>query len=258
MSDENGFEDDLLRRLEKVTPPDLEGARKRAVTAAWIQMSSNRAERSRAWRPVALASLALLAVLLLSTLTAPGQAVAEWVGQRFGIGEPGGQPTLVEFRERIESGGETSTVIARGPLATGGHFEILTWAQTPGDLRCFGFDIPHLPSIISTCFDQNLPPGSDLHVMSVAGNEDGYLLVGRASPAVASVRVESQGAPLDAQLIKIDRSLLTRLGIDHPLRFIISEIEPNSKVIDLTAKAVNGKTLTALSIPVSNIPMEHP
>ena len=96
----------LIRRLEELEPPEIDGARDRAKLAARVRLSQGPVGAGsptpanetaeflpRLWRSRRAAAgllIALALALLATTATGPGQALAEWIGQQVGLGRPGG------------------------------------------------------------------------------------------------------------------------------------------------------------------------
>lgn len=275
-----GDDRELERRLGRLTPGGVNEARERARLAARVHcaapasardasrpaVASSSGRRGRGARrivrllPATLSGSALLTILLLATLTTPGQAVAEWVGERFGIGQPGGPPTMTELRELTDGSSDTGAaiVIASGRDPNGNSFEILTWTENATGHRCFGLDIPGLSALTNICIDRDLPTNAGLQIMSLNGNESGYFLIGRITPDVASVRALFRGNPIEVQRLKVSQSLLTRVGIDRSFHFIVSSIRTSrGGPIEITARAANGQILAVNSIAVPSIGLEH-
>lgn len=252
----------LTRRLRELAPPDPEGARERALAAARAAPSRSTA---RSPRPrTRLATLAFAAIAAAGFLTPPGQAVATWVAERIGIGEPGGEPTLRQLRQGWNRGtiadGVPAHVLARGP-APYGHYEFITFRSNRDGAHCFEFNLPEmrnsggggcepLPARRGLALDvslgvaghPDLPPGES--VQSVGG---------RVSADIATVEVRLDGRLAATRLTEIPAGLATRLGFERPFGFFVAfpEGAAGGGLIEVTARGANGAELAreVLSLP---------
>lgn len=114
-------------------------------------------------------TVAVAAALLLGAvvaITPTGEAVARWVGDVLGIGEPGGRPSLdVEVRPPRDPSAEGEgriedarpTVLAAGRLS-GYRLEIVSSKSSSGS-GCWGLELPEIPFHMAACPGYPLPAG---------------------------------------------------------------------------------------------------
>ncbi len=234
----------LERRLRRLSPANLDPARERAKLAARVTMSTARANgqglarsaAARQARPALfdaphLAVLGALAALILVGLVAtpPGRAFTSWVGDRVGLGEPGGHPTLQGPRALAMPGQASGTayvlVRGRGPA---GLYEYVTYRSKAkrGDggsagARCFELDLPSrkalqgagcgLPSE-SMGLKVDAPGGAGGNVSPEA---EVRFVSGRVSEDVASVDVKLNGRSIPVDLRPVRGPLAHRVGLPH-------------------------------------------
>lgn len=240
----------LKRRLESLAPPNLDDARERAKLAARVKMSRARVRDLSSTRPALarkarpglfrtshLAVMASLGVLALVGLiaTPPGQAITSWIGDRVGLGQPGGHPSLKKLREhafKSEKGG-TAHVLIRGH-GPAGPYEYITYLAHEGPknkkrlVRCFEIDLPKRRALQGgSC---GLPAGKmglKLDAPGSAGGNVGpeaevHFATGRVSEDVASVDVELDGRSVPVQLRTVPAVLTESLGLPRPFKVFVA------------------------------------
>ena len=120
----------LIQRLGGLEPPRLDEARESAVAAVQDRLRAaaggSRRERQATHVRAAVALVAAALVLTaFAVLTPPGRAFTSWVGERIGLGEPGGHPTLQSLRHFATSetaaAGQPAYVLVSGPVPGGGR-----------------------------------------------------------------------------------------------------------------------------------------
>lgn len=223
----------------------------------------------------ALILLFALALAAAGVFTAPGGAVAGWVGDRLGIGgpgEPGGPPALRQLNEGWAKGtdleGRDQYVLVVGPV-TGrerSRYEFITYdreppANHPGwpDGPCFKLDLTQERSMYSQGCGV-LPNGGEFAYSGVGGGHgtpyrDGAgkvrfrdelsLLSGRVGPRVAVVEARVDGRPVPVQLRPIPAGLRERLGLGGPFGFFVGFFSgtPRGGTVEVTARAAGGEPL---------------
>lgn len=220
----------------------------------------------RAWRGAPLrarlvaAVAVILALVALSAFTAPGGAVAGWVGEQLGFGEPGGPPSLSQLRAKWTQGtgaeGQPAYVLLVGPAPRGDRYELITYRtrKAPGlrwpanGARCFELDITKARSSGSAGCGV-LPVGSHLYAPGVAGNSDPdkelAYLAGRASMAVDSIGLTFKGRPVEVELRPIPEELVERFKLTRPFQFFIAFWDDARRggELKLVARDATGKVL---------------
>lgn len=254
----------LIDRLAQLDSPDGEMSRKRAIGAvprrvrAAAAVGGGRA-RSLSVRTAAVAAALLLAMTSFALFTPPGHAVTSWVGDRFGTGEPGGEPSLGEFREIGDRGtpaeGQPARVLHVGP-APGGRYEFITYRPRTGEdgqagtwpvsEPCFEVDLTQLRA--KTGQDCGvLPGGPNLYLTTgVAGEDSGTVFIsGRTSSAVSSLEATRDGEPLEVELVPIPLELVERLELGQTFNFFIAFVDgaESGGTISVTARDSSGRVL---------------
>lgn len=254
----------LSRRLRALHPPALEAARERgaAEVAARIAAARAGADRRRAGlrARVALASAAVLAVLVAAAvLTPPGRAVTSWVGERIGLGQPGGHPSLQSLRhfafEESDARGQPAYVLVRGPGPRDGHYELVTYryprrpgARFPANgARCYEIETTEPQGLYGGGCGP-VPASGGLVFDGAGGNADpgvGFrFAAGRVSADVASVEVTLDGRPLPVELRPIPADLIEGLHIRRPFKFFIAFFDfRRSGRLVATARDADGRVL---------------
>ncbi|MEZ5076685.1 MAG: hypothetical protein R2725_04505 [Solirubrobacterales bacterium] len=242
------MDDKLVRELAALGPPDIDRARARAVplVAERVQTAKlgRRQRTSRTRLAFAGFALGLFVLLAASALwTAPGQAVATWIGERFGAGEPGGPPALEELRTSWNRGtvadGQPAYVLAAGPALHGGQYELVAYrpkrrsgaTPTEDETPCFELILRQERSSTSQGCGV-LPEGDDLFASGAVGGwgrsgKETFYTTGRTSMEVESVDVRFNGSLVSSELAPIPEQLIGRLGIEKPFKFFIAFL-PNA------------------------------
>lgn len=146
--------------------------------------------------------LALIAILALSPA---GNAVASWIGDVFGIGEPGGAPTLQapsEVRNSpTESSGGPATVMAALPLSDGSRVEMVVWMNKAG-LPCIAADLSGMSQSTWRCLSPSeMELKRAVQVDAVrwvrvgSGQKEKTFIVGRALRDVAELQLVAAHNP---------------------------------------------------------------
>ena len=236
--------DRLGEQLEEIQIPSSADRRQAALIVAMREVVERQQSSSspRALRGLRAALAAGLLIVVVVAFTPPGRAAAEWIAERVGIGEPGGEPSLKEFREFTTEGtiaeGRRATVVARGPTPHGGHYELLTFKEKRYGSRCYELNIADAqgrpfsssggsceragaPAQGAGAAAQPLPASGGLRIdstgTSILPDRELQSVVGRVSADVESVEVSFNG-PLETQLIPVDEALAEELGIEHPFQ----------------------------------------
>lgn len=258
----------LTRRLELFEAPELEPSCERAKRAIRGQLRASGAGSGRKRRPVgarvrfaAVFAALCLALAAGALFTPPGQAVTSWIGERLGIGQPGGPPTLRELRAFAAEGNEREDlpayVLLRGPAPGAGHYELLTFRMKdePGQLwpatgaRCFELNLPEARALYgASC---GLPPA--VHGVLVDGPFGGSApggryrsyLTGRVSEDVAAVEVEIDGRPVSVELRSIPEELIERFAIRRPFKFFFASLPgaQHGGLLTVTARDAGGQAV---------------
>lgn len=255
----------LIQELAALGPPDIDRARAHAAVAIGEQVhTARRGQPQRTQRShVAIAGVALAISVVLAAAalwTSPGQAVATWIGERFGAGEPGGPPALEAQRESWNRAtvaeGQPAYVLAVGPAPASGRYEFIGYRPKAAAVRTPETDTP--------CFELNLPKerssanqgcgifpeGGVLFSNGFAGGfgrsgVETIYTAGRASMDVASVEIQFNGSPVEAELASIPVSLLGRIGVEKPFKFFIAFLPGGAEGGELlvTARDEGGQEL---------------
>lgn len=256
----------LVRRLEGLFPPGMEAARERAALAAGAGFDAaplvSRSGLTRRPAPGLALAVALL-IVLATALTPAGQAAAGWVGERVGIGDPGGQPTLETLRHAWhagEDGGGPAYVLADGPEPQGGHYELVTYRQPGEAAPCLELDLTAARSGYGGLGCE--PLTGDLQA-TWGGNADPdqaiRYVAGRVSDDVDSVRVEFGGRPVPVELTAVPKSLAGRVGIDRPFKFFIGfSDDMGTGRFEVSARDAAGRQLAHESLEAIAVPAVTP
>jgi hypothetical protein len=248
----------LIGRLGALKPPDTDLARERAIETVPARVRAARSGkpcRPRRFSPrlVTAAASVLVALVAFSLLTAPGHAFTSWVGDRLGLGQPGGHPTLQSLRHHAMQGtsgaGQPAYVLLRGPGPLGGHYEFITYRTKPepgkefpaNGARCFQLEFPEARNLFSAgC---GLPPASSGLLYGGVGGNSGpgtayQFASGRVSDDVAAVDFEVDGRAIPVELRPIPTDLIERLHIRRPFRFFIAFLDGDlrSGTVTVTAR----------------------
>lgn len=266
----------LIDRLGALQPPDPDLARMRAIETlpARIHVArSGRRRRAHHLRPrlATASSLFLVALAAFSLLTAPGHAFTSWVGDRLGLGQPGGHPTLQSLYHHAVLGtggeGQPAYVLLRGEGPLGGHYEFITYRMKPepggefpaNGARCFQLEFPETRNLFNAgC---GLPPAhGGLIYGGVGGNSapgTAYQFAsGRVSDDIATVDFEVDGRAVPVELRSIPADLVERFQIRRPFKFFVAFIEgarPGAAVT-VTARDSEGRPVARRTSTLSGFP----
>lgn len=244
----------LDRQLSTLEPVEIDAARHRAAAAVadGVEAASRSEGRRPHLRTGGVAAALCAGLLAFAALTAPGQAVTAWAGERLGIGEPGGPPSLEELRASWNQGtaadGQPAYVVTAGPAPHGGSYEFITYeakgSQSSGSLNgepCFELNLIQERS--STSQDCGVfPEGDALYSNGFGGGfgrsgEEVFYTSGRVSTGVESIEVQFNGQLVDVELVSISTDLLDRLKIETPFKFFIAFLPDGASGGPLTISA---------------------
>lgn len=248
----------LINRLQTLEAPGGQGAKSRALKVIPARMNQFRSTRSASRRSLWLrlgtaSALTLMALVSFSVLTTPGHAFTQWVGDRIGLGEPGGPPALESlYRNAMRGAGgpvEPAYVLVRGPGPNDGHYEFITYDMAPAadpdgsidDTHCFQLEFPEARNLFHAgC---GLPPATEgLLYSGVGGNYagDGYQFAsGRVSSDVAAVEFEVDGRLFPVELRPVPVDLIERFGISREFKFFIVFLDGDLREGNVTITAKN-------------------
>jgi hypothetical protein len=122
------------RLREALRDPALDDPAARARALAVVRAAHREREPApRRWAPVlVLAACALAAVVVAASVSAPGDAVARWVRQMLGAGEPHARPALVRVpgggRLLVSSAGAVWAVAPDGSRRRLGNYDGGSWS----------------------------------------------------------------------------------------------------------------------------------
>jgi hypothetical protein len=242
------MDDKLVRELAALGPPGINRARARAVASVAERVQTARLgqpQRTRRMRMVfGGLALALSVVFAASALwTAPGQAVATWIGERFGAGEPGGPPALEELRTSWNRGtvadGQPAYVLVAGPAPHGGQYEFIAYRpKDHAEAKALAVDTPCFELILRQERSSSaqgcgvLPDGGVLFTSGFGGGfgrsgQETFYTTGRTTMDVESVDVRFNGSPVEAELAPVPVEPLRRIGIEKSFKFFIAFL-PNA------------------------------
>jgi hypothetical protein len=232
---------------------------------------------------VALASLATLAAVV--AFTAPGRAVANWVGEQIGLsgpGEPGGPPALRQLNESWGLGGPggwhgDKFVLIVGPV-TGeerSRWEfILSEPESPPHRPtrphgpCFQLDLTQRRSLSGQgCgvlpagreFSWNGVGGGYDHAYRAEGDlrlaEELFHVTGRVGPAVTAMEAEVNGRPVAVQLRPVPADLRHRFHLGPPFSFFVGFFDRAARggSVEVTARGADGQVLGHAKSEIPNL-----
>jgi hypothetical protein len=230
--------DMLNERLRALDPVDrvVVGEKAQVLMREILEGEGPRPARRRG--RLASSTAALVLALAVGTIaTTPGQSVTGWVGQRVGISSPGGgTPSLQPLRDFAHqgaspAGGQPATVVARGSLPYGRHYELVAYRPKPSghgttaDPVCFELDFPEVRSIGTLgC----ALPASGTALANQATGESATATqsfsyaTGLAAADVGAVDVTVRGRPADVHLVRLHADVLKRFGIDRPIKLYMA------------------------------------
>lgn len=219
-----------------------------------------------------LVALLLALAVVAGAFTTPGGAVTGWVGERLGLGEPGGPPSLRQLNESwsdaMGTEGQRQYVLVVGPV-TGqerSRYEFITYdpvtrpdRPTWPDGPCFKLDLTQRRSMGSQGCGV-LPEGGQFAFLGVGGShdhaevaEDGairfsnelHYLSGRVGPEVATVEATVDGREIPVQVRPVPEDLRRRFDLGGPFSFFIGFFSgvPRGGTVAVTARGPGGERL---------------
>jgi hypothetical protein len=248
--------DMLNERLRALDPVDRIVVGEQAQVLMREILAGEGPRRARSPRHARLAPSAAALVLALvvgGIATTPGQAVTSWVGQRVGISSPAGDtPTMQPLRDFAHqgaspAGGQPASVVARGDLPYGRHYELVAYRPKPSAAAqpvCFELDFPEVRSIGTVgCA---LPASSTALAIQATGEnatatQSFSYATGLAGDDVATVDVTVHGQPADVHLVRLPTDVLKAYGIDRPLKFYMATFATDAGgPVTVTARSAGG------------------
>lgn len=196
--------------------------------------------------------IAILAAVLSLAATPTGEAVARWVGGIFGIGEPGGTPSLdsgTAPQRRDPSAADAGAEDVRPiVLATGrvsGFRVELSSSQSAGQNLCLNVDLPEINFNTIVCPDHSKPgktasgraraPVVDSLTTAVPGLDGGALLAGLSPPDTTAVQVyldphtrSERDRAIAAVVADPDAAIRAKAGLDQTAVYFAAVIPRNS------------------------------
>lgn len=257
----------LVLRLGALEPPEIELRREQAMRSVVTRLQTSAVRRNRRTRLsprlAAILVSASIAVAGFTLLTPPGQAITSWVGNRLGLGQPGGHPSLRQLRASWTQGtsaeGQPAYVLAVGPAPGEGRYEFITYwpHETKGGRHggrwnlgepCFEVELTQERSSYgSDC--GVLPEGPNLFV-SEGGNgmpgHESFFLSGRASAKVGAVEARVDGEPVDVETVPIPNEFVDRFRLGQPFSFFIAFLHHPPRdggALTVIARGPTGKVL---------------
>jgi hypothetical protein len=213
-------------------------------------------------------ALAVFVVLGVFSLTPPGRAAADWVADRFGIGEQGGAPTLTEFREFANEGtiadGARAYVLATGPAPHNLVYEFITFRSNADGAHCFETDVRKKGggAFLSTggpC--GQIPQSGGLSLDGAGGSLSNGLelrtALGRASLDIATVEVELNGKRQEAELTLVDEGVAEELGFNGPFQIFASFFTEMGGALTVTGRDAEGEVVATDSAFLSDPYEDH-
>lgn len=232
-----------------------------------------RAHFSGAALLVVVVSLATLTAAVV--FTAPGRALANWVGEQIGLsgpGEPGGPPALRQLNESWGLGGPggwhgDKFVLLVGPV-TGeersrwefilSEPESLPNRPTRVHGPCFQLDLTQRRSLSGQgCgvlptnreFSWNGVGGGYGHAYRAGGvlhlAEELFHVTGRVGPEVSAVEARVNGRPVPVQLRPVPADLRRRFDLGPPFSFFVGFFDGAARGgwVEVTARGADGTVL---------------
>jgi hypothetical protein len=253
-------ERDLIRRLERLAPPDLDAARARAELAARARHSRSAPVPAARWRRTLLGLLACSATMLAFALSGPGQALAAWIGREIGLGHPGGAPSLHRLRAQVDSDsaahGAPAYVLARGPLRGLGHYEFVGYRSSRNGEPCFELDLPATHN----------PGGRGCGALRGALRVDFSGRTYRRLPPLVSGRVASDAQTVEvtlgdrtvsAMLDSVSREAEVQLGLKRPFKVFVAFLPPSayerSRNLTVTSRGPRRRLLAEVPLQLPRV-----
>lgn len=265
----------LEQRLEALAPSGMDEARGRAKVAARVLLSRTDPPMTAAdlatpgrWRGSAvsrrLVVIATVAILVATgmSVTPQGHAVASWIGERIGLGEPGGPPSLSKLRTHAIPGQVPGSahVLLRGHGPAGPYEYVAYRSEREGatgerDVLCFDLDVPRKNSLQGAgCGLPNGPLTMRIASVGTVGSSprarELHFLTGRVGGDISRVAVRRHGETLPAELHPVPAGLAARLGFPRPFKVFVIFFDgstPGSRVV-VTAKSAAGATVARQSV----------
>jgi hypothetical protein len=256
----NDMLDDRLRALDPVDRVVV-GEKAQVLMREILEGEGpRRARPARGGRRLASSTAALVLALAAGTIaTTPGQAVTGWVGQRVGISSPGGDtPAMQPLRDFAHqgaspAGGQPATVLARGDLPYGRHYELVAYRPKPSAAGatappvCFELDFPEVRSLGTAGCD--VPTTSTALVVQTVGEnasatQSFSYATGLVGDDVATVDVTVHGHAASVHLVRLPADVLKAYGIDAPMKFFIATFDRDADgPVTATARNAGGAQL---------------
>ena len=212
-------------------------------------------------------AVAALATILALAATPTGDAVARWVGDVFGIGEPGGTPSLdsrAEPPRRDPASPDAPTEVV-GPVvlatgqASGFRVELTSSRNTEGDL-CLNADFPEIAFHITACPDRSKTgrassrhlraPVVDNVSSEVPGLDGRALLAGRAPPGTVTVHLYQDSSDKSAKARAVaavvadpDPQVREKAGLDQATVYFAAVISRDAGGGQAVALDSDGRSL---------------
>lgn len=194
---------------------------------------------------VVAAAFLVALVVAISLLTPADSALARWVGQVFGIGEPGGSPTLTGQQD-LRGGPWNPTqgeplVLGVWPGGRGGgRIELVGWRSSDGQL-CFAADEPTQDMNGWFCGGDS-PSAEPVRAASVGtGPSRGHrmaptILMGRVDERVVEVRLlvregDGPGVLTKVRPMRIAAGLAQPLGSTAPFGLFLASVGSRGTVL---------------------------
>ncbi|HEY4096902.1 MAG TPA: hypothetical protein VGM33_15380 [Baekduia sp.] len=254
--------DMLNERLRALDPVDrvVVGEKAQVLMREILEGEGPRRARPVRRRARLASSAAALATALVvgGIATTPGQAVTNWVGQRIGVSSPAGEtPAMQRLRDFAHqgaspAGGQPATVLARGDLPYGRHYELVAYRPKPTATAppvCFELDFPEVRSLGTAGCE--VPATSTALVVQTVGEnasatQSFSYATGLVGDDVATVDVTAHGHPADVHLVRLPADVLKAYGIDRPLKFFLATFATGADgPITATARSASGAPLAA-------------
>jgi hypothetical protein len=203
---------------------------------------------------------ALLLALAVFSFTPPGRAAADWLAERVGIGEPGGAPTLTEFREFTTEGtigeGQPAYVLATGPAPYGGRYEFITFRNRRDGTHCFEVNLLRSGGRVGGSYGGPCGPipEAGLSLDSTGGNagpdEVLQTAIGRASLDVATVEVQYDGQQREAELTLVEDDLAEELGFEGSFQVFAEFFTDQGGTLRVTGRDAAGNVVATESVRI--------
>jgi hypothetical protein len=253
------------RAVEEMHLADAEEALVSSITAGEAKLRSDLgaseppfAPQRKVIRRLAPALLVLLLGVAASVATPPGRAVTSWVGERIGLGDPGGEPSLRQLRAFAAKDYDSnrSRVLAVGPAprlvgrAAKGRYEfIVSWPKGRHAPQgpCFELDLTQVRST-GTEGCGVLPGNLDLYFLGPGGNSDpdfnSIWITGRTSMRVSSAEADLGGRNIPLEFKPIPLYLTRHFHLPRFKFFIgFAPYPRQGRRAEVTVRGANGRPI---------------